>query len=176
MENIKTWRERVAERGIGSCEARDEEITELRAKLVALEGQTAIGEAKPYTGQSSAHTYDVFRCDDVPPGTKLYAAAGAAPVPVGYRLVPENMVIDSKSLRFLHGLSQPDDEGNYSEIRLLVGSGHAGHGLYASLDEYPEEGAEIICSFAITPSANNLPCKTNFHPDSGAHESAVSIA
>ena len=37
MKNIKTWRERADERGIGSCEARDEEITELRHKLAARE-------------------------------------------------------------------------------------------------------------------------------------------
>ena len=33
MTHIKTWRERANERGIGSCEARDEEINELRAAL-----------------------------------------------------------------------------------------------------------------------------------------------
>ena len=38
MKNIKTWRERADERGIGSCEAREEEITELRAKLAAPVG------------------------------------------------------------------------------------------------------------------------------------------
>ena len=35
MEIIKTWRERADETGVGSCEARDEEIAELRAKLAA---------------------------------------------------------------------------------------------------------------------------------------------
>ena len=42
MKNIKTWRERSDERGIGSCEARDEEISELRAKLDALEVQEPV--------------------------------------------------------------------------------------------------------------------------------------
>lgn len=42
MKNIKTWRERTAERGIGSCEARDEEIEELRAQLAAMERQEPV--------------------------------------------------------------------------------------------------------------------------------------
>jgi hypothetical protein len=44
MENIKTWRERADERGIGSCEARDEEITELRAKLAASATKVLSGQ------------------------------------------------------------------------------------------------------------------------------------
>ena len=70
-------------------------------------------------------------------------------------VVPRTMILEDADLRFLHGLSQPDDEdGSFSPIALTVGDGHAGHGLYASLSEYPEEGADIICKFAApTPPA-----------------------
>ena len=36
METIKTWQERCLERGIGSCEARDEELIELRVEIQTL--------------------------------------------------------------------------------------------------------------------------------------------
>jgi hypothetical protein len=41
MSNIKIWQERSLERGIGSCEARDEELIELRAALVKAEEELA---------------------------------------------------------------------------------------------------------------------------------------
>lgn len=42
MKTIKSWREHTEERGIGSCEARDEEIAELRAELARLQAQGSI--------------------------------------------------------------------------------------------------------------------------------------
>lgn len=39
-----------------------------------------------------------------------------------------------------------DGDGGINEIVLFVGDGHSGHGLYVSLAEYPEEGAEFLGS------------------------------
>ena len=78
-----------------------------------------------------------------------YLGEPAQPAQEPFAIVPRTMILEDADLRFLHGLSQPDDEdGSFSPIALTVGDGHAGHGLYASLSEYPEEGADIICKFA----------------------------
>lgn len=106
MKNIKTWRERADERGIGSCESRDEEITELRAKLkqqtelvekcmVAMNENADIGEkaearlaalesqepvaaihVNHINGESSAILFNRIALHH---GDNLYAAAGAEP-------------------------------------------------------------------------------------------------
>jgi len=83
-------------------------------------------------------------------------------------VVPRTMILEDADLRFLHGLSQPDDEdGSFSPIALTVGYGHAGHGLYASLSEYPEEGADIICKFDRSEAQQDQPAQDLYPlPDS----------
>jgi len=44
-----------------------------------------------------------------------------------------------------------DDREDLSPVRLLVGDGHSGYGLYVALAEYQDEGAELIAS--IIPPA-----------------------
>ena len=39
---------------------------------------------------------------------------------------------------------QPPDFDEYTQIRLQLGNGHSGHGLYVSLAEYPEEGSTLL--------------------------------
>jgi hypothetical protein len=51
---------------------------------------------------------------------------------------------EAKLLRDMLG----DDRDELSPVRLLVGNGHSGHGLYAAHAEYQEEGAVLL---AATP-------------------------
>ena len=114
MSEIKTWQERCLERGIGSCEARDEELIELRAalanrdaKLAALEKQEPVAWKWEVLPGAPIAKYQVEKAgvyfeDPAKIGidincersvanykwTLLYAAAGAAPVPEGWQLVP----------------------------------------------------------------------------------------
>lgn len=84
-----------------------------------------------------------------------------------YTLVPVKMLLEDADLKFLHGLSQPGDDGEFSTIALHVGNGHAGYGLYASLDEYPEEGADIICKFDRSEAQQDQPAQDLYPlPDS----------
>jgi hypothetical protein len=53
---------------------------------------------------------------------------------------------EAKLLRDILG----DDRDELSPVRLLVGKGHSGHGLYAAHAEYQEEGAVLL---AATPPA-----------------------
>lgn len=53
---------------------------------------------------------------------------------------------EAKLLRDMLG----DDRDELSPVRLLVGNGHSGHGLYAAHAEYQEEGAVLL---AATPPA-----------------------
>jgi len=76
-----------------------------------------------------------------------------------YTLVPVKMLLEDADLKFLHGLSQPGDDGEFSTIALHVGDGHTGYGLYASLDEYPEEGADIICKFDRSEAQQDQPAQ-----------------
>lgn len=45
--------------------------------------------------------------------------------------------------------NEPDDD----VVRLMVGDGHSGYGLYASHPEYPEEGAILVKAFAALVAA-----------------------
>ena len=46
------------------------------------------------------------------------------------------------------------DDGEPNAIKLHIGDGHSGHGLYVSLSDYPEEGAiQLVESPAIAPVA-----------------------
>lgn len=53
--------------------------------------------------------------------------------------------LDDEACTLLNALMQGDD-GELSPITLQVGDGHSGRGLYASLTEYPEEGAVFLCA------------------------------
>lgn len=84
MTHIKTWRERANERGIGSCEARDEEINELRAAL-AQQGEPVAYITETEQG-SMVWTPEMYGeactyCDDGEFPVPLYTAA-PAPAPV----------------------------------------------------------------------------------------------
>lgn len=57
-----------------------------------------------------------------------------------------DVTLDQAACELLFKLLQPatPDSDEYSEVRLQWGEGHSGRGLYVSLAEYPEEGAELL--------------------------------
>lgn len=59
METIKTWQERCLERGIGSCEARDEELTELR-----VETQTLMAHIRAFTDDHAKVENALIMCNE----------------------------------------------------------------------------------------------------------------
>ena len=81
--NIKTWRESVNERGIYSCEARDEEIRALRAAIADEQAQQLavpqpVARVDSWTNGSYSRNYKITWLENVPEGTLLYAAAQGA--------------------------------------------------------------------------------------------------
>lgn len=54
--------------------------------------------------------------------------------------------LDQSACELLFKLMHPNtpDSEEYNEVRLQWGAGHSGFGLYVSMAEYPEEGAELI--------------------------------
>lgn len=56
-----------------------------------------------------------------------------------------DVTLDQAACELLAALMHPATPGGeFQEVRLQWGDGHSGHGLYASLAEYPEEGAEML--------------------------------
>jgi hypothetical protein len=57
-----------------------------------------------------------------------------------------DVTLDEKAVEILHAFSSSSSSSfdDYSKLRLMLGEGHSGHGLYLSLAEYPEEGSELL--------------------------------
>ena len=75
MKNIKTWRERANERGIGSCEARDEELRELRHNLAGMQTQEVapVARVKKLVNCAIIDSTGCAECwEDLPDGTPLF--------------------------------------------------------------------------------------------------------
>jgi len=63
---------------------------------------------------------------------------------------------DDDALAYLRDMVVQSD-GDLTSIRLLVGGGHSGYGLYIASADYPEEGAIKIADVAATPPAAHQP-------------------
>jgi hypothetical protein len=78
--------------------------------------------------------------------TPVYTTPPAAPVQEPVAL---DVTLDGEEAKLLRDILG-DDRDELSPVRLLVGKGHSGHGLYAAHAEYQEEGAVLL---AATPPA-----------------------
>jgi len=81
---IKTWQQRQAETGIGSIEAKDDEIRDLRQAIEQAEGQEPIGSvtSSPWRGLENIEWQQQR---DIPEGTHmlyLHPPAPAQPSPL----------------------------------------------------------------------------------------------
>ena len=137
-------------------------------------GEVVIGEE----GMVKGWTVVRWRADLPPiaPGTKLYTTPPAPVVPPGWRMVPVeatpemeqaqpvawpmDVTLDQPACELLHAMLSPalPDDDEVSAVRLLIGQGHSGYGLYVASSEYPEEGAEMLAGLsAPTPPAPVAP-------------------
>jgi hypothetical protein len=83
-----------------------------------------------------------------------YMATGDInPQPAPVQPVALDVTLDGEEAKLLRDMLG-DDRDELSPVRLLVGNGHSGHGLYAAHAEYQEEGAVLL---AATPSAAPVP-------------------
>jgi len=56
-----------------------------------------------------------------------------------------NLTIEGEAAKYLSAMLVPALDGDDpTAIRLMIGEGHSGYGLYVANDEYPEEGAELL--------------------------------
>ena len=77
-------------------------------------------------------------------------SAAEQPAPVRQEPVALDVTLEGEEAQALYDLLG-DDREDLSPLRLLVGDGHSGYGLYVALAEYQDEGAELIAS--INPPA-----------------------
>jgi hypothetical protein len=82
---------------------------------------------------------------------KELAALKAQPVQEPVAL---DVTLDGEEAKLLRDMLG-DDRDELSPVRLLVGNGHSGHGLYAAHAEYQEEGAVLLA--AAPPAAQPAP-------------------
>jgi hypothetical protein len=57
-----------------------------------------------------------------------------------------DVTLDEAAVEMLNAFSSPlpPSLDEYNELRLMLGEGHSGYGLYLSLADYPEEGSELL--------------------------------
>jgi hypothetical protein len=129
----------------------------IATRIVALSDDLRAGDKLYTTPQRPADAEPVAEFGDTfifnlrkqpngerwPIGTKLYvhpAAAQARPDAPAL-----DVLIDDEAGRFLLSCLSPDPEtGECTPLRLILGDGHSGHGLYVSEAECPEEGASLL--------------------------------
>lgn len=76
-----------------------------------------------------------------------------------------DVTIEDDALSLLHDMVAPafEDDKECTPVRLLLGDGHSGYGLYAASADYPEEGAVLLASVkapATLLQSTALPEKT----------------
>ena len=87
----------------------------------------------------------------------LKAALAEQAQPVAWQM---DVTLDQPACELLYAMVSPalPDDDNFSEVRLLIGQGHSGYGLYVASAEYPEEGSELLASLPVsTPPAPVVP-------------------
>jgi len=59
-----------------------------------------------------------------------------------------DVTIEDDALSLLHDMVAPafEDDKECTPVRLLLGDGHSGYGLYAASADYPEEGAVLLAA------------------------------
>jgi hypothetical protein len=127
-----------------------------QARLIGLEDglskhEAAITAIKQARSAPEEPVYHLRQFGDV---TKeqldRYMATGDInPQPAPVQPVALDVTLDGEEAKLLRDMLG-DDRDELSPVRLLVGNGHSGHGLYAAHAEYQEEGAVLL---AATPSA-----------------------
>jgi hypothetical protein len=68
--------------------------------------------------------------------------------PVEPAQVIMDVTIEGEAAKVLRDYLVQEGEDEPSSIRLLLGDGHSGHGLYLAAAEYPEEGAILLAAAA----------------------------
>jgi hypothetical protein len=111
---------------------------------------TLLEKINPYKGQEDLLSDSLDLTHKAITAIKQALAAQPAPV----QPVALDVTIDGDEAKALYDL-MGDDREDLSPVRLLVGDGHSGYGLYVALAEYQDEGAELIAS--ITPPAQPAP-------------------
>ncbi len=66
-----------------------------------------------------------------------------------------DITIEGDSAKLLHTMLSPALEGDdeFSPVRLIVGGGHSGYGLYVASADYPGEGAELLAPVTRSDAA-----------------------
>ena len=74
------------------------------------------------------------------------SAKNYPPEPQPVKQAAIDITIDDDALKFLRDMIAPayDDDDELQPIRLLLGDGHSGYGLYVASADYPEEGASLL--------------------------------
>lgn len=76
-----------------------------------------------------------------------------------------DLTLTNLELRSLAAFDDPDEADDGDAIRLLIGDGHSGYGLYVAHPEYPEEGAILVKELPNPSGVPEVPHQT-FPPKS----------
>jgi hypothetical protein len=124
MNQIKTWREREFEANGYVAVSPASNVIHMKAEIADL--RQAIAQAEK----------DARNVDDLEPVTAM-----------------DITLDDDDQLSYLRDMIVQDD-GELTPVRLLLGDGHSGLGLYVASADYPEEGAVLL---AAVPSYTRPP-------------------
>lgn len=143
----------------------ESEISDLRSELAKQAGQSeAVAFVKFKNGAVDFETDDNIvisntsgDCmDDSIEWKPVYTTPQPSPVaqPVNAEFGFDVTIEDEPAKMLRAFLTSPlDGDDDPTPIRLLVGNGHSGYGLYLAAAEYPEEGAQLLAELSRTQAA-----------------------
>ena len=122
-------------------EAWNKAITSLRQTIAELESQEPVATVTSETGADITMSW--WHEPALPMGTKLFTHP---PQRTEQEPVAFDVTLDEAAVEMLNAFTSPlpPSLDEYNELRLMLGEGHSGYGLYLSMAEYPEEGAELL--------------------------------
>ena len=156
-------------------------ITSLRQAIAEAEkhevSQEPVAVTQLHTdGWDLVEGIDTDWLETLPFGTTLYTHPQPKPEPVSdeerkYNIrlnslikqikqetVALDVTLDEAAVEMLNAFSSPlpPSLDEYNELRLMLGEGHSGYGLYLSLADYPEEGSELLVNTHPQPKREPL--------------------
>jgi len=139
------------------------------AKLKEWGAQGAVAEVLWYDPSAGGNAFvDQRPCkiidaslaffDSAPIGTKLYTHALPAQPAEPVNAAGFDVTIDDEPAKMLRAfLTSPlEGDDDPTPIRLLLGDGHSGYGLYLAAAEYPEEGAQLLAKISRAQAAPSV--------------------
>ena len=120
-------------------------VHEAQFGVVRYKSETEREDCEPVEDPNLQAVFRMRRSEQWSPKDTAHRAGGLPmEQPAQQEPVALDVTIEGDSAKLLASMLEPVLEDEPTPIRLLVGNGHSGHGLYVAAAEYQEEGAVLL--------------------------------